>query len=139
MYVYGFDDTRKITLLGGTNSPIPELFTCLEIHRLYTNDKYLNYWTSETRDISWDHMQFFESLLPKIYLSIKKIASHKLPRIAQRPKVLYIRILLFVNVGAFRFYLWWKIICTCQMLPIIVIFAGLQYRKSAPCRYYPVS
>lgn len=89
-------------------SHIPELSTCLEIHRLYTNDKYLNYWMSETRGISWDHMQFLESLLPIIYLSIKKIVSHKLPRIVQRRKVLYIRIFLFVNVGAFHSYLWWK-------------------------------
>lgn len=57
-------------------SHIPELSTCLEIHRLYTNDKYLNYWTSETRDISWDHIQFLESLLPKICLSIKKNSHH---------------------------------------------------------------
>lgn len=94
-------------------------------------------WTSETRDISWDHMQFLESLLPKICLSKKqkKFASHKWPRIAQRRKKIsrcQCRCVSFLFVVKKK--LW-----TCPMLPLIVILAGLQYRKSAPCRYYPVS
>lgn len=63
-------------------------------------------WTSETRDISWDHMQFLESLLPKICLSKKKKKNSH--RINDRGSHSGVRKFIVVNVGAFHSYLWWK-------------------------------
>lgn len=63
------------------NSPWWNYFTEFHIFQSYPPVlKYIDCipmnWTSETRDISWDHIQFLESLLPKICLSIKKNSHH---------------------------------------------------------------
>lgn len=60
-----FDDTRKITLLGGTISL--SIKHSRVIHLSWNTSTvykwYLNYWTSGTRDISCDHMQVTKNML----------------------------------------------------------------------------